>query len=125
MPLFIISFEYLAKPLMNVWHTHHICRNLSFVNIPLFVTSFEVLTRSWVASCAIPHFPRFAIFVKDANCQYDCYVVSLSQSLPNSPVRFAKYVIFVKPTIFDMPLLSSCFNFCQTLNKFFPNLSFS
>ena len=26
---------------------------------------------------------------------------------------FAKYVIFVKPTIIDMPLLSSCFNFCQ------------
>ena len=125
MPLFVISFEYLAKPLMNFWHTHHICRNLSFVNIPLFVTSFEVLTRSWVASCAIPHFPRFVIFVKNANCQYDCHVVSLSQSLPNSPVRFAKHVIFVKPTIIDMPLFSSCFNFCQTLNKFFPNLSFS
>ena len=120
-PLFVISFEYLAKPLMNFWHTHHICRNLSFVNIPLFVTSFEVLPdRGWI----LAHFPTFAIFVKIANCQYDCFVVSLSQSLPNSPVRFAKYVIFVKPTIIDMPLLSSCFNFCQTLNKFFPNLSF-
>ena len=43
MPLFVISFEYLAKPLMNFWHTSHICRNLPFVNIPLFVTSFEVL----------------------------------------------------------------------------------
>ena len=70
-------------------------------------------------------FSQIAIFVKNANCQYDCFVVSLSQSFPNSPVRFAKYVIFVKPTIIDMPLFSSCFNFCQTLNKFFPNLSFS
>ena len=122
MPLFVISFEYLAKPLMNVWHTHHICRNLPFVNIPLFVTSFEVLPdRGWI----LAHFPTFAIFVKIANCQYDCFVVSLSQSLPNSPVRFAKYVIFVKATITHMPLLSSCFNFCQTLNKFFPHLSFS
>ena len=33
-------------------------------------------------------------------------------------VNFAKFVIFVKPTIIDMPLLSSCFNFCQTY-KFF------
>ena len=101
---------------MNVWHTHHICGNLSFVNIPLFVTSFEVLPdRGWI----LAHFPTFAIFVKIANCQYDCFVVSLSQSLPNSPVRFAKYVIFVKPAFIDMPLLSSCFNVCQTLNKFF------
>ena len=122
MPLFVISFEYLAKPLMNFWRTHHICRNLPFVNIPLFVTSFEVLPdRGWI----LAHFPTFAIFVKIANCQYDCFVVSLSQSLPNSLVRFAKYVIFVKPTIIDMPLLSSCFNFCQTGNNFFPHLSFS
>ena len=32
--------------------------------------------------------------------------------------NFAKYVIFVKPTIIDMPLLSSCLHFCQTLINF-------
>jgi len=36
--------------------------------------------------------------------------------------NFEKFVIFVKPTIIDMPLLSSCFNFCQTY-KFLPNKS--
>ena len=111
MPLFVISFEYLAKPLMNFWHTHHICRNLSFVNIPLFVTSFEVLTRSWVDSCSVPHFPTFAIFVKNANCQYDCLVLSLFQSLPNSPVRFGKFVIFVKSPFVKMPLFVISFEY--------------
>ena len=57
MPLFVISFEYLAKPLMNFWRTHHICRNLPFVNIPLFVTSFEVLPdRGWI----LAQFPIFS-----------------------------------------------------------------
>ena len=57
MPLFVISFEYLAKPLMNFWRTHHICRNLPFVNIPLFVTSFEVLPdRGWILAI-FPHLP--------------------------------------------------------------------
>ena len=32
--------------------------------------------------------------------------------------NFAKYVIFVKPTIIDMPLLSSCLHFCQTFINF-------
>ena len=57
MPLFVISFEYLAKPLMNFWHTRHICRNLPFVIIPLFVTSFEVLPdREWI----LAQFPIFS-----------------------------------------------------------------
>ena len=30
MALFVISFEYLAKPLMNFWHTRYFCRNLPF-----------------------------------------------------------------------------------------------
>ena len=115
MPLFVISFEYLAKPLMNFWRTHHICRNLPFVNIPLFVTSFEVLPdRGWI----LAHFPTFAILTDCFDC-YDCFVVSLSQSLQNSPVRFAKYVIFVRATIIHMPLLSSCSSFCQTFENFF------
>ena len=57
MPLFVISFEYLAKPLMHFWHTHHICRNLPFVNLPIFVTSFEVLPdRGWILA-QFPIFP--------------------------------------------------------------------
>ena len=28
MPLFVISFEYLAKPLMTFWHTRYFYRNL-------------------------------------------------------------------------------------------------
>ena len=81
--------------------------------------------RPLMDSCPIPRFLKFAIFTKIANCQHACFVVSLSQSLPNSPV--SQNVIFVKPTIIDyqLPLLSSYFNFCQTLNKFLPNLSFS
>ena len=35
MPLFVISFEYLVKPLMNFWHTRHIYRNLPFVTLLL------------------------------------------------------------------------------------------
>ena len=30
MPLFVISFEYFAKPLMNFWHNRHFCQNLLF-----------------------------------------------------------------------------------------------
>ena len=54
-------------------------------------------------------------------CLFCCLIVSILAKFSG----FAKYAIFVKPTIIDMPLLSSCFNFCQTLNKFLPNLSFS
>ena len=48
-------------------------------------------------------------------CLFCCFIVSVLAKFAG----FAKYVIFVKPTIIDMPLLSSCFNFYQTLNKFF------
>ena len=52
--------------------------------------------------------------------------VLLSHCLnPCQTRRFRKICNFVKPTIIDMPLLSSCSSFCQTLNNFFPNLSFS
>ena len=40
-------------------------------------------------------------------------------------VNFATFVTFVKPTIIDVPVSSSCFNFYQNFYKFFPNLSFS
>jgi len=36
---------------------------------------------------------------------------TFDESLPNSPVL--QFVIFVKPTIIDMLVLSYCFNFCQ------------
>ena len=36
MPLFVISFEYLAKPWMNFWHTNHFFQNLPF--LPKFAT---------------------------------------------------------------------------------------
>ena len=49
-----------------------------------------------------------------------CLIVSILAKL-----AVAKYAIFVKPAIIDMPLLSSCSNFFQTLNNYFPNLSFS
>ena len=54
-------------------------------------------------------------------CLFCCFIVPVLTKFAG----FAKYVIFVKPTIIDMLLLSSCFNFCQTLNTFVPNLSFS
>ena len=69
MPLFVISSEYLAKPLMNFWHTSHFCRNLPFspklailllwspfVKIPLFVTSIEVLPNLWWILSQFPVF---------------------------------------------------------------------
>ena len=37
-------------------------------------------------------------------------------------IQIRQFVIFVKPTIIDMPLLSSFFDFCQTY-KFLPNKS--
>ena len=51
-------------------------------------------------------------------CLFCCFIVAVFAKFAD----FAKYVIFVKPTIIDMPLLSSCFNFCQTY-KFLPNKS--
>ena len=69
MPLFVISSEYLAKTLMNFWHTRHFCRNLPFspkfatlllwspfVKIPLFVTSVEVLPNLWWILAQFPVF---------------------------------------------------------------------
>ena len=71
MPLFVISFKYLAELLMNFWHTRHICRNLPFVNTPLFVTSFEVLPDRVFGQTLelsiffgnLPFSPKFVIFL--------------------------------------------------------------
>ena len=65
-------------------------------------------------------FLKFAIFAKIANCQYASFVVSFNffcQTFNESLAKFANFaknVIFVNPTIIDMPLLSSCSSFCQT-----------
>ena len=118
MPLFVISFEYLAKPLMHFWHTYHICRNLPFVNLASLSPHLRFY-RSWVDSCSIPRFLRFAIFCENHQLSiwlFCCPIVSILAKLAG----FAKYVIFVKPTIIDMTPLSSCSNFFQTLNKLFP-----
>ena len=77
-------------------------------------------------SCPIPRFLKFAIFEKITNCQHASFVVSFKffarplhvmNPLPNSPI--SQNVIFVKPTIIDMPLLSSCLDFCQTFINFY------
>ena len=83
-----------------------------FVNILFFITSFEVLPDRWWLLAQLPIFSNLP-------CQYACFVVSLSQSLPNSTVSqkmpFSQNQdrLLVKTTIIDMPLLSSCFNFCK------------
>ena len=78
-------------------------------------------------SCPIPRFLKFAIFEKITNCQYASFVVSFKFFCQTFTCNesftkfadFAKYVIFVKPTVIDMPLLSSCLDFCQTFIKFY------
>ena len=64
MHLFVISFEYLAKPLMNFWHTRYICGNLPFCQYCLFATSFEVLPdHGWIFA-QFPLFPNFPFLLK-------------------------------------------------------------
>ena len=111
------------NPWWFFWHTRHICRNLPFVNIPLFVTSFEVLPDRWwiLAQFPFSQICHFWVNRQLSICLFCCLIVSILAKFAG----FAKYVIFVKPTIIDMPLLSSWFNFCQILKKFLPNLSFS
>ena len=70
MPFFVISFEYLAKPLMNFWPApppRHFCWNLPLVNISLLVTHLICgFARPLMDSWPIPHFLKFAIFEKIA-----------------------------------------------------------
>ena len=63
MPLFVVSFEHLAKPLMNFWHTSHFCRNLplAWVALGKFLEKFvylavEICHQETLPS-AIPSFP--------------------------------------------------------------------
>ena len=144
-PFFAMSF---GKPFITSCQSRyfrqicHSCKNRHLTTCQFLSFHLNIWPNPWwmfgtltifVEICLLSIFPslsphlRFYQIVDGflLNSPFSRFVVSLSQSLPNSPVRFAKYVIFVKATITHMPLLSSCFNFCQTLNKFFPNLSFS
>ena len=92
--------------------------SLPFAKIPLSHLVW-VFVKLFMDSCRIAHFLKFAIFLKIDSCQYVSFVVSFKflQDLWGILAKFATFanlVIFVKPTLRDMPLLSSCFNFCQT-----------
>ena len=122
MPLFVISFEYLAKPLMNFGTLAifvEICLfllNLPFSYYNRHLWRFPSLSlqlrfcQTFNGSCPILPFLKFAIFAKIA---IFCQTFTCNESFAKF-ANFAKYVIFVKPTIIDMPLLSSCLHFCQT-----------
>ena len=117
MPLFVISFEYLAKPLMIfLAHSPYLSKSTFSQYSPLCHLKWG-FARPLMDSCPIPHFLKFAIFVKIVNCQFACFVVSLSQSLPNSPV--SQNIPFVKPTSIDMPFLTSFFQFVPNLQYIF------
>ena len=99
---------------------------LSLVKMSLFVISFV-----FGQTLELSIFAEICRFHLNLPCSY--YNRHLSRFPSLSPylsffqtfvgflpkfANFAKFVIFVKPTIIDMPLLSSCFNFYQTY-KFF------
>ena len=124
MTLFVISFEYLAKPLMIFFGTLAISVEIYLFSI--FPSLSPQMRFCQTVDGFLPNSPfsqicHFCVNRHLSICLFCCFIVSVLAKFAG----FAKYVIFVKPTIIDMPLLSSCFNFCQTLNKFLPNLSFS
>ena len=98
------------NPWRFLWHTRHICRNLPFLNIPLFVTSNEVLPDRWWILAQFPIFSNLPFLYKSPTVNMP--VLLFHCLSPCQIPGFAKYVIFLKPTIIDIPLLSSCFNFC-------------
>ena len=112
MHLFVISFEYLAKPLMNFWHTRYICGNLPFVNIAFLPPHlrFCQIMDGFLLNSPFSQISHFCENRQLTICLFCCVVISILAKFAG----FAKYVIFVKPTIIDIPLLSSCFNICQT-----------
>ena len=63
--------------------------------------------------CIDPQHGRLVLWLQTKNASF---VVSFNSFA--TPLMNPNFVIFVKPSIIDMPLLSSCFNFCQTY-KFF------
>ena len=119
MPLFVILFEYLAEASMTFWHIRHFCRNFPF--------SPKICHFVIIAVCQ--DFPLchliwgFAKPLMDScyfreNCQLPIVPLLLSHLnfLPDlwwilaKFANFAKYIIFVRPTIIGMPLFSSSFN---------------
>ena len=101
-----------AQTLDEFWDTRNFCRNLPFVNIPLFVTSLEVLPDPW---WLLPNSPFSQIYHFPENPQLSiCLFCCLFVSILAKFAAFAKYVIFVNPQ------LSTCLFFHLL---FLPNLS--
>ena len=117
MPLFVILFEYLAEALMTFWHIGHFCRNFPFSPqichflITAICQDFPLCHLIW----------GFAKPLMDS-CHFFQLLFSWKLPAANSPfllshlfflpdlrwilaklANFAKYVIFVRPTIIDMP----------------------
>ena len=136
MLLFVISLEYLAKPLMNFWHTRHFSRICLFrLSLP-FSYYNRHLSRIASLSPQSRFFQTFDGFLPNSpfsqTCHFRenrqlsiclfCRLISIfCQTFNESFAKFAncaKSVIFVKPTIIDMPPLSYCLHLCQTLINF-------
>ena len=130
MLLFVISLEYLAKPLMNFWHTRHFCRNLPFSyynrhlsriaslspQLRLFQTFDGFLPNSpFSQTCHFRENRQLSIYL--FCCLIEIFCQTFNESFAKF-ANFAKNVIFVKPTIIDMPPLSYCLHLCQTLINF-------
>ena len=119
MPLFVISFEYLAKPLMIFWHTRHICRNLPFLNIPLFVTSNKVLPDRWWILAQFPIFSNLPFLCKSPTVNMPVllfHCLSLCQIC-----WFHKICHFRKTHNRHASFVISSFEFWQTSNELLPN----
>ena len=104
MPLFVISFEYLAKPLMNFGILS------IFAEICLYRLNLPFSYNHYLHKC--PFLSSHLNFAKP--------LIDFSRNLLISP----KMAFSLKPTINDILLLSSGFNFCQTFDKLLPNWPF-
>ena len=106
MPLFVISFEYLAKPLLNFWHTHHICRNLSiFPSLSPQLRFYQIVGRF------LPIFPDLPFLWKSSTVNMP---VLLSHCL--NPCQIRRYVS--QNMSFSLrPQLATCL-FCHLVSMF-------
>ena len=144
MPLFVISSEYLAKTLMNFWHTRHFCRNLPFspkfailllwsqsVKIPLFVTSVEVLPNLWWILAQFPVFLNLSLSRKSPtvnmpllfshlNFFSDLYMEWILCQIR----QFRKICHFRKTYNYQHPSFVILLTFLPNVYKCLPSLSF-
>ena len=121
-----LSHLNFVKPLMYFPKIHWCQKKWHFRKNPQLRTSLFrhrviIFAKPLINSCQIRHF-QVAILVKIANHQKAIFA-DLWWILTKF-AKFATFVIFIKPTLIDMPVLSSCFDFYQTVYKFLPNLSF-